>query len=104
MRMPSLRGLHVVLALAAGLAAAMSAAVPVAAVAPDLSPADAIRQAVVARVGGDASVTVRSIEPVALPKHFTSTWLSLRVKAAAGCPITTVLAALHPCASVTVTV
>jgi flagella basal body P-ring formation protein FlgA len=60
--MPSLRGLHVVLALAAGLAAAMSAAVPVAAVAPDLSPADAIRQAVVARVGGDASVTVRSID------------------------------------------
>ena len=61
MTMPSLRGSHVVLALA-GLAVAMSATVPAAAVAPDLSPADAIREAVVARVGGDASVTIKSID------------------------------------------
>lgn len=57
----SLRGLHVVMALA-GLAVAVSSAVPVAAVVPDLSPADAIRAAVVARVGGDAGVTVKSID------------------------------------------
>jgi len=57
----SLRALRVALALAV-LAAAMSAPVPVAAVAPDLSPADAIREAVIARVGSDASVTIKSID------------------------------------------
>ena len=61
MTMPSLRGSHVVLALA-GLAVAMSATVPAAAVAPDLSPSDAIRAAVIARVGGDAGVTIKSID------------------------------------------
>ena len=61
MRMRSLRGLYIALALA-GLAAAISAPVRVAAVAPDLSPADAIREAVIARVGSDASVTVKSID------------------------------------------
>ena len=57
----SLRTLRVAMALA-GLAGVMSAPVRVAAVAPDLSPADAIREAVIARVGSDASVTVKSID------------------------------------------
>lgn len=57
----SLRAPRVALALAV-LAGAMSAPVRVAAVAPDLSPAAAIREAVIARVGGDASVTVKSID------------------------------------------
>jgi len=62
MTMPSRRGSHVVLALAAGLAVAMSSALPVSAFAQDLSPAGAIRAAVIARVGGDASVTIKSID------------------------------------------
>jgi len=61
MKMRTFRGVHVVLTLA-GLAAAMSAPVRVTAGAPDLSPADAIRAAVIARVGGDAGVTIKSID------------------------------------------
>jgi flagella basal body P-ring formation protein FlgA len=61
MTMRSLRALRVALALAA-LAGVMSAPVRVAAVAPGLSPAGAIREAVIARVGSDASVTIKSID------------------------------------------
>jgi len=61
MTMRSLRALRAPLALAA-LAGVMSAPVPVAAVAQGLSPAGAIREAVIARVGSDASVTIKSID------------------------------------------
>ena len=53
--------LFVVPALA-GLAIVMAAPVRVAAVGPVLSPADAIRAAVIARVGGDAGVIIKSID------------------------------------------
>lgn len=57
----SFRGVFVVPALA-GLAFVLAAPVRVTAVEPVFSPADAIRAAVAARVGGDAGVIIKSID------------------------------------------
>lgn len=61
MTMRSFHGLFVVPALA-GLAIVMAAPVRMSAAGPVLSPADAIRAAVIARVGSDAGVIIKSID------------------------------------------
>ena len=54
--------------------------------------------------GAVPPVAVRLIEPVLFPKHNTFTWVLLNVNPACGWVIVTVVWAIQPFASVTVTV